>query len=109
VPVNAVPSLQVAVTVGVLCASSFRSRPAVLSGWYHWSPTEACPDDEDAFAVGTSVTGRPRTDPDERVSRIRLLPRVFDGKANAGLPAHPIPDPPDLTSEQRGPPTRDSE
>jgi hypothetical protein len=22
----------------------------------------------------------PRTDPDERVSRIRLLPRVFDGK-----------------------------
>src|SRR5271170_5535864 len=42
------------------------------------------PDDRVAFAVGTSVAGRPpRTDPDERVSRIRLLPRVFDGKANA--------------------------
>jgi hypothetical protein len=29
------------------------------------------------------LLGTPRTDPDERNSRIRLLPRVFDGKADA--------------------------
>ena len=29
------------------------------------------------------MLGTPRTDPDERNSRIRLLPRVFDGKADA--------------------------
>jgi hypothetical protein len=33
------------------------------------------------FAVGTAVSSRPRTDPDGRNSRIRLLPRVIDGKA----------------------------
>src|SRR5260370_38348511 len=32
-------------------------------------------------AVGTPVTGAPRTEPYERLSRIRLPPRVIDGKA----------------------------
>ena len=31
------------------------------------------------------IAGHPCTDPDERNSRIRLLPRVFDGKADARL------------------------
>ena len=32
-------------------------------------------------AVGTPITERPRTDPDVRLSRIRLLPRVADGES----------------------------
>src|SRR5215469_13452018 len=35
------------------------------------------------FAVGPAVTGRPRTEPYERLSRIRLPPWVFDGEAYA--------------------------
>ena len=33
------------------------------------------------FAAGTPIFERPRADPYSRNSRIRLLPRVFDGEA----------------------------
>src|SRR5258707_1129894 len=36
------------------------------------------------FAVGTLISGRPRTDPYVRDSRIRLPPWVFDGKPLIG-------------------------
>src|SRR5580700_49101 len=63
------------------------------------------PADQAATYKGRPSPDAPRTDPDERVSRIRLLPRVFDGKADArpgvkdarlwepvvGHLAHPLP------------------
>jgi hypothetical protein len=67
-----------------------------------------CRNSGDAFVVGTSVARSPRTDPDERASRIRLLPRVFDGEADASssLSAALVGQDGDAVLEPEHPPLR---
>ena len=50
-------------------------------------PTNSHEVDVIIIAVGTPIAERPRTEPDVRHSRIRLLPRVLDPSSTVGAGA----------------------
>lgn len=60
-----------------LCVSQVVSSQSVAAIPLPVSPVPL----QQTVAVGTVVAGRPRADPYERDSRIRLLPRVLDEEA----------------------------